>query len=126
MRSKLSGGTNDETYGRKAITIALRFLDTLREGQDYVTLASFDGDGTKPLNDTMIYNRVLLYQSFSDRLTSIVNNGSKMNTNATATTDSINTAITELTNPSSIPANYLKVYYFLTLLCPPVSIVVTT
>lgn len=109
MRSKLSGGTTQETYGSKGTATALAVLDTLKEDEDYVTIITFDADGIKPLNTTMIYNKALLYRSFSIRLPQNVAGGSKMNTNASATSDAINTAITALSTPGPVPANYLKV-----------------
>lgn len=114
MRSKLSGGTTKETYGSKATATALAVLDTLKEDEDYVTLITFDGDGSKLLNTTMIYNKALLYRSFSIRLPQNVAGGSKVNTNASATSDAINSAITALSTPGPVPANYLKVVIVLT------------
>lgn len=122
MRGIIRAG-NGETYISKAITTALRFLNTLREDHDYVTFMCFDGDGIKQLNDTMIYNRALLYQSFNDSLTRIVNIGSKSDPNATHTNNAINATINQLAYSNSIPENYLKVCYSLLLLCPPVSTV---
>jgi len=111
MRNTIRG-TNDETYISKAITTALKILDTLTEDEDYITFAYFDGDGIKQLNVAMKYNQARMYQSFNDSLTAVVNIGSKSDPNSTHTNDAINATITQLnqlTSSNSIPATYLKV-----------------
>lgn len=85
----------------KATSMALNFLQTLKKNaQDYISIVAFDASGTKPLNETMIFNGDDMLNSYKTSLNQNIFQ-TQLFTNATATGNAISAAITNLTSSNS-------------------------